>query len=85
MVRGGCKTILSEATSAPPQPRIDIALLKALARADRWRRMIEGGEFANYGTRQGTGRQRVLRLPDAALELACTKHRYRNPQRPERF
>lgn len=47
VVRGGRKTILSDATSAPPQPRIDNALLKALARAHHWRRMIEGGEFSS--------------------------------------
>jgi hypothetical protein len=38
-VRGGRKTILSDAVPAPPQPRIDNALLKALARAHRWRRI----------------------------------------------
>jgi hypothetical protein len=46
-VRGGRKTILSDAVPAPPQPRIDNALLKALARAHRWRRMIECGEYAS--------------------------------------
>jgi len=46
-VRGGRKTILSDAVPAPPQPRIDNALLKALARAHRWRRMIESGEYAS--------------------------------------
>jgi hypothetical protein len=46
-VRGGRKTILSDAAPAPPQPRIDNALLKALARAHRWRRMIENGEHAS--------------------------------------
>jgi len=46
-VRGGRKTIISEIVQAPPQPRIDNALLKALARAHRWRRMIENGEYAS--------------------------------------
>jgi len=46
-IRGGRKTILSDAAPAPPQPRIDNALLKALARAHRWRRMIENGEHAS--------------------------------------
>ena len=46
-VRGGRKTILSDAVPAPPQPRIDNALLKAIARAHRWRRMIESGEYAS--------------------------------------
>ena len=46
-IRGGRKTILSDAVPAPPQPRIDNALLKAIARAHRWRRMIESGEYAS--------------------------------------
>jgi hypothetical protein len=46
-VRGGRKTILSDAAPAPPRPRIDNALLKALARAHRWRRMIERGDYAS--------------------------------------
>src|SRR5450759_4555591 len=46
-IRGGRKTILSDAVPAPPQPRIDNALLKALARAHRWQRIIESGEYAS--------------------------------------
>ena len=46
-IRGGRKTIISDAVTAPPHPRIDNALLKALARAHRWRRMIEGGDYAS--------------------------------------
>jgi hypothetical protein len=45
--RGGRKTIISDATVAPPQPRIDNALLKALSRAHRWRQMIEGGDHVS--------------------------------------
>ena len=44
--RGGRKTVISQFTTAPPQPRIDDALLKAVARAHSWRRKIEGGEYA---------------------------------------
>ncbi len=46
-VRGGRKTIISEVTQTPPGARTDNAPLKALARAHRWRRMIEGGEYAS--------------------------------------
>jgi hypothetical protein len=46
-IRGGRKTILSDAVPAPPQPRIDNALLKAIARAHRWRRLIESGAYAS--------------------------------------
>lgn len=46
-VRGGRKTIISEVIQTPPRPRIDNALLKALARAHHWRRRIESGEYAS--------------------------------------
>lgn len=44
-IRGGRKIVISELTLPPPQPRIDNALLKALARAHRWRRLVENGTF----------------------------------------
>ena len=31
---------------APPRPRVDSALVKALARAFRWRKLIENGVYA---------------------------------------
>ena len=43
--RGGRKTVISPVRYAPPPPKYDNAILKALARAHRWRRMIERGEF----------------------------------------
>lgn len=46
-VRGGRKTIITEVTTAPPQPRIENALLKALAKAFRWRHKIESGEYVS--------------------------------------
>jgi len=45
--RGGRKTVVSEHTLSQPQPRTDNALLKALARAHRWRQQIENGEYAS--------------------------------------
>ncbi len=46
--RGGRKAILapdgSEAWS--PDPRVDPALVKAVARAFRWRRMLESGSYS---------------------------------------
>jgi hypothetical protein len=44
--RGGRKTVISPAPHAPPPPKFDNALIKAIARAHRWRRMIECGEYA---------------------------------------
>src|SRR5882757_4908411 len=47
--RGGRKQILSPAGAAPwsPAPRVDTALVKAVVRAHRWRRMIESGKYAS--------------------------------------
>ena len=43
--RGGRKTIISPVPYAPPPPKYDNALVKAIARAHRWRRLIETGEY----------------------------------------
>jgi hypothetical protein len=45
--RGSSKLIISDEIQTPPQPRTDNALLKALARAHRWRQKIENGEYAS--------------------------------------
>jgi hypothetical protein len=47
--RGGRKLVITpEGTATTPQPRarIDSALLKALARGFRWRKLLETGDFA---------------------------------------
>jgi hypothetical protein len=47
--RGGRKLVITPdgATAAPiPRARVDSALLKALARGFRWRKLLETGEFA---------------------------------------
>src|ERR1017187_10938412 len=77
-VRGGRKTILSDAVPAPPQPRIDNALLKALARAHRWRRMIESGDYtsiADLAKAEGVNQSyacRILRLSLLAPSIVTT-------------
>lgn len=45
--RGGRKVIVSPVSYTPPPPKHDNALIKALGRAYRWRRMIESGEYAS--------------------------------------
>jgi hypothetical protein len=44
-IRGGRKTVILEISTPSPQARADNALLKALARAHRWRSQIENGEY----------------------------------------
>ena len=46
-LRGGRKTIIAECVAPTHRPKTDEALLKALARAHRWRRRIEAGEYAS--------------------------------------
>ncbi len=47
--RGGRKVIVAPdgAPQAPARPQVDSTLVKALARAFRWRRMLEEGRFAS--------------------------------------
>ena len=47
VIRGGRKTVITDLVLPSPQPRSENALLKALARAHRWRRQIEGGEYSS--------------------------------------
>ena len=48
--RGGRKLVLApdgaEVTAAPVTRHVDNAMVKAIARAFRWRDMLEGGEYA---------------------------------------
>ncbi len=46
-IRGGRKTFIFDGISAPQQQRTDNALLKAIARAYRWRKQIEMGEYSS--------------------------------------
>ena len=47
--QGGRKVVVAPDGQAwaPPRARIDSTLVKALARAHRWKRMLEGGEFGS--------------------------------------
>jgi hypothetical protein len=72
--RGGRKEMLLPA-NAPIQRRPDDALVKALARAFRWKRMLDSGDFstiAELAVREGiaaTYLTRVLRLTQLAPDL----------------
>lgn len=66
--RGGRKEMVLPEGAAPSSKSPDSTLLKALARAFRWKRMLESGEFATIGdlaTRENiapTYMTRVMRL-----------------------
>jgi hypothetical protein len=47
--RGGRKLVIAPAGAeawAPPRPRVDAAMVKALARAHRWKRLLESGDYS---------------------------------------
>lgn len=74
-VRGGRKAIIPEVSRPPAQPRLENALLKALAKAYRWRQRIENGEYASITELANTMRVnesyacRLLRLTLLAPEI----------------
>lgn len=49
--RGGRKLVIAPAGAAeawaPPRPRVDNTLVKAIARAYRWKRLLESGRFVS--------------------------------------
>ena len=76
--RGGRKMVITpDGTSAAPAPRarVDSALLKALARGFRWRKLLETGDFATIEEIAASERinpsyvSRVLRMTLLAPEI----------------
>ena len=76
--RGGRKLVLSPAGEeiiAPARPRIDNTLVKALARAFRWRKLLEAGVYATVAEMADAENinrsyvSRVLRLTLLAPEI----------------
>lgn len=47
--RGGRREVIIPAGTQPKRPRVENTVLKALARAFRWKRMLESGAFATIG------------------------------------
>jgi len=65
------------------KPRPDSTLVKALARAWRWQRMLEGGEYATLAELADAERTGgSLHLPRPADEAPRPRHRRTNPRRP---
>ena len=75
--RGGRKLAIAidGSTLAPPRPRIDNTLVKALARAHRWNRLLESGRYGSAAELAAAEKinpsyvSRVLRLTLLAPEI----------------
>ena len=77
IVKRGGKTEMLLPADAPTQRRPDDALVKALARAFRWKRMLDSGEFATIAELAACEKitlsylTRVLRLTLLAPDLVA--------------
>jgi hypothetical protein len=75
LVKRGGRKEMQLPVGAPSQPKTDNTLVKALARAFRWKRMLESGEFTTIGElaiREGIALSymtRVLRLTLLAPDI----------------
>ena len=78
--RGGRKLAIAAdgSTLAPPRPRIDNTLVKALARAHRWNKLLESGRYASAAELAAAEKinpsyvSRILRLTLLAPDLIET-------------
>ena len=74
-MRGGRKVIEMPDGASPPRQTVDNTLVKALARAFRWKRMLESGEFttiaelADHEKIVSSYLTRILRLTLLAPEI----------------
>ena len=76
--RGGRKLVIAPLGSdswVPPRSRVDNTMVKAIARAHRWKRMLESGEFATIHDLAAVEKinpsylSRILRLTLLAPEI----------------
>jgi hypothetical protein len=76
--RGGRKLVITPAGAnawAPPRPRVDNSMVKALARAHRWKRLLESSDYvtveelARAETINPSYLSRVLRLTLLAPDI----------------
>ena len=71
---GGRKVIIAPDGGdawAPAKPRPDETLIRALARAHRWKRLLEEGRYRSAARARGSrGRHSQLRQPTAAAHTA---------------
>jgi hypothetical protein len=83
--RGGRKVIVAPDGGdawAPTKHRLDETLIRAVARAHRWKRMLEEGKFRSATEiAEAEGRHPQLRQPPAAADAAGAGYRRSHPQR----
>lgn len=78
--RGGRKLVIAPdgAPWSPPRARIDSTMIKAIARAHRWKRLLESGQYASIADLAGAEKInesyvcRVLRLTLLAPDIVET-------------
>lgn len=76
-MRGGRKLVIAPdgAPWSPPRARIDNTMIKAIARAHRWKRLLEGSQFASIADLAAAEKInesyvcRVLRLTQLAVSF----------------
>lgn len=74
-LRGGRKVMVMPAGAPDPRPQVDNTMVKALARAFRWKRMLDSGEFTTIAELAGKEKlavsylARVLRLAQLAPDI----------------
>jgi hypothetical protein len=87
--RGGRKAVITPYGApafAPPRPRIDNTMVKAMARAFRWRKLLETGAYGNIDEIAKAERinpsyvSRVLRMTLLAPEIVETILDGRQPE-----
>ena len=80
---GGRKVIIAPDGGdawAPARPRPDETLIRALARAHRWKRMLEEGKYRSAGElAEAEGVTPQLRQPTTSVDAALAGHRRDNP------
>ena len=81
--RGGRKLVVTpDGAEWAPRPRVDNAMVKALARAFRWRKMLDEGVHATIeDLGAGQRRARDLRQPGSAADAARAGDRGGDPRR----
>ena len=80
--RGGRKLVVTpDGAEWAPRPRVDNAMVKALARAFRWRKMLDEGVHATLeDLARAKGVQRDLRQPGPAADAARAGDRRGDPR-----